>query len=132
MAQQDAKSINLTMDAASVYREDVFTDRKVGTIRALMPVKTDGTPDPERKPQFVGEAQILTPMGALPVNFDIDADTLADAIANYAAAAKEGVERTVKELQEMRRQQASSIVVPQAGAGLPPGGFGGGGKIQLP
>ena len=126
MAQQDSK-MNMTMDAANVYREDVYTDRKVGTIRALTPVKGDGSPDPARQPVYVGETQIMTPMGAIPVTFEIDGATLADAVANYAEAAKEGIERTVKEIQEMRRQAASSIVVPQAGGGLP-----GGGKIQLP
>ena len=129
MAQQLDKSLNLTMDAAGVYREEVYTDRKVGTIRSLTPVKSDGSPDPGRKPVYVGEAQILTPMGAIPVTFEIDAATLDAAVTGYPAAAKQAVERTVKEIQEMRRQAASSIVVPQGG--LPPGGLGGGGKIQL-
>jgi len=131
MAQQLDKSLNLTMDAAGVYREDVYTDRKVGTIRSLTPVKSDGSPDPGRKPVYVGEAQILTPMGAIPVTFEIDATTLDAAVTQYPAAAKQAVERTVKEIQELRRQAASSIVIPQGGA-LPPGGLGGGGKIQLP
>ena len=129
--QQDGRSMNLTMDAAGVYREDVYTDRKVGTIRCLTPVKSDGSPDASRKPLYIGEAQILTPMGALPVSFEIDAATLAEAVAQYAAAAKQGVERTVKELQELRRQAASGIVIPQGGAGGLPG-LGGGGKIQMP
>ena len=129
MAQQLDKSLNLTMDAAGVYREEVYTDRKVGTIRSLTPVKSDGSPDPGRKPVYVGEAQILTPMGAIPVTFEIDAATLDAAVTQYPAAAKQAVERTVKEIQEMRRQAASSIVIPQGG--LPPGGMGGGGKIQL-
>ena len=123
--QQPGKSLDFKMESADVYREDVYTDRKVGTIRALTPVKSDGSPDPTRKPAYVGEAQILTPMGAIPVTFEIDAVTLADAINKYDAAAKVGVERTVKEIQEMRRQAASSIVVPQ-------GGLPGGGKIQMP
>ena len=130
--QQEGKSLNLTMDAASVYREDVYTDRKVGTIRSLIPVKSDGSPDASRSALFVGEAQILTPMGAMPVSFEIEAANLAEAVEKYAAAAKEGVERTVKEIQEMRRQAASSIVIPQGGGGLPPGALGGGGKIQFP
>ena len=129
MAQQLDKSMNLTMDAAGVYREDVYTDRKVGTIRKLTPVKSDGSPDAGRAPVYVGEAQILTPMGAIPVTFEIDAATLDAAVTGYPAAAKQAVERTVKEIQEMRRQAASSIVIPQGG--LPPGGLGGGGKIQL-
>ena len=131
MAQQLDKSLNLTMDAAGVYREEVYTDRKVGTIRSLTPVKSDGSPDPGRKPVYVREAQILTPMGAIPVTFEIDAATLDAAVTQYPAAAKEAVERTIKEIQELRRQAASSIVIPQGG-GLPPGGLGGGGKIQLP
>ncbi len=132
--QQDGKSINLTMDAASVYREEVYTDRKVGTIRCLTPVKSDGSPDAARNATYVGEAQILTPMGALPVSFEIEGKSLDDAIAKYAAAAKEAVERTVKEIQDLRRQAASGIVIPQGGAGGLPGGMGGlgGGKIQMP
>jgi hypothetical protein len=128
--QQSGRTPDLKMDAAEVYREDVYTDRKVGTIRCLTPVKSDGAPDASRKAVYVGEAQILTPMGALPVTFEIEAASLADAVTQYAAAAKQAVERTVKEIQELRRQAASGIVIPQAGAGALPGL--GGGKIQLP
>jgi hypothetical protein len=132
MAQQpEGKSTSMKMDAASVYREDVYTDRKVGTIRCLTPVKSDGAPDAGRQPLYVGEAQILTPMGAVPVTFEIDAASLDDAVKKYEEAAKEGVERTVREIQEYRRQAASSIVIPQGGAGGLPG-MGGGGKIQIP
>jgi hypothetical protein len=132
MAQQDPRNVDLAMDSAGVYREELYSDRKIGTIRCLVPVKCDGSPDPSRKAAYVGEAQIMTPMGALPVSFDIDAPSLSEAIANYAPAAKEAVERTVKELQELRRQASSGIVIPQGG--LPPGALGGagGGKIQLP
>ena len=76
----------------------------------------------------MGEAQILTNMGPLPINFEIDATSLADAIAKYGDAAKAGVENAMRELQEMRRQQSSSLVIPQGG--VP--NLGGGGKIQLP
>jgi hypothetical protein len=43
-------------------------------------------------------------------------------------------EETMKELQEMRRQQASSIVIPDAGAASALAGQGGPprGKIQFP
>ena len=71
-------------------------------------------------------------MGALPVTFEIEGASLAEAIENYGEAAKVGIERTVKEIQEMRRQSASSIVLPGQGGGLPPGALGGGGKIQMP
>jgi uncharacterized membrane protein len=76
-------------------------------------------------------------MGPLPISFEIEAATLAEAVAKYGAAAKDGFERAVRELQDLRRQQASSIVLPPpgaAGAFSSGGGFGagGGGKIQLP
>jgi hypothetical protein len=125
------------MDPAALYREEMFTDRKVGLIRVLNPVKADGSPDPARPTVFVGEAQIYTNMGALPLSFEIDAKSLRDAVSGYAAAAKVAVEDAVKEIQELRRQAASSIVVPGAGGGLGPGGLPGGGlvgggKLKLP
>jgi hypothetical protein len=86
----------------------------------------------------MGEAQIMTQVGPLPVTFDIDATSLSDAVTKYADAARVAVERTVRELQDMRRQAASSLVLPgQGGGGFGPGGLGGGGlggggKIQMP
>ena len=134
MAQKpDERNPELKMDPATLYREDVFTDRKIGVIRRLTPVKTDGADDPGRATLYAGETQILTSVGPLPVNFEIEANSLGEAATNYAEAAKVAVERTVKDLQELRRQAASSIVVPQGGlGGLPGGGMPGGGKIQIP
>jgi hypothetical protein len=122
------------MDPASLYREEIITDRKVGTLRVMTPLKIDGTTDDARAVLYMGEAQIMTSAGPLPINFEIEAKTLSEAVDAFGTAAKEAIERTVRDLQEMRRQAASSIVVPQAGMGaLGPGlGGGGGGKIQLP
>ena len=36
-----SKGMNISMDAAGVYREDFYTDRKVGTIRCMTPVKPE-------------------------------------------------------------------------------------------
>jgi hypothetical protein len=116
------------MDAASLYREEIYTDRIGATMRVLIPVTKDGAPDNSRPTLYLGEAQILTNMGPLPINFEIDADNLADAVAKYGDAAKAGVESAMRELQEMRRQASSSLVIPQGG--VP--NLSGGGKIQLP
>jgi hypothetical protein len=133
MASDPNRMGEMTMDAASLYREEIYTDRKAGTLRVLQPVKSDGSPDTLRKTVYQGEAQLMTNMGPLPISFDIDAATLADAIAGYAEATKAGIERAMREIQEMRRQESSSIVLPPAGATLGPGGgLGGGGKIQIP
>ena len=127
------RNADAAMDAASLYREEIYTDRKVGTLRVLLPVTSDGAPDPRRPTIYQGEAQLMTNMGPLPISFDVDATSLAEAVANYGEATKAGVERAMREIQEMRRQASSSIVLPPAGASLPPGGtLPGGGKIQLP
>jgi hypothetical protein len=121
------------MDPNDLWREETFTDRKVGTIRVMTPVKPDGSPDAARQPTYVGQAQIMTPAGVLPLSFEIEAKNLAEACAGFSDGAKVAFDETMKELQEMRRQQASSIVIPDAGAaaalgqGGPPRG-----KIQFP
>ena len=122
------------MDAAGLYREEMFTDRKVGAIRQLTPVTGDGVPDTTRPPVFVGQAEIMTNMGPVPLSFEIEGKTLADAVAGFSAAATVAIERTVQQIQELRRQQASQLVVPQGGMpNLGPGpGSRGGGKIQIP
>lgn len=132
MAANPDRMTEAKMDSASLYREEIITDRKVGTIRMMTPLKSDGTADTARPVIYMGEAQIMTQAGPLPINFDIEAKTLLEAVDKFGPAAKDAIERTVRELQEMRRQAASSIVVPQGPIGGLGGGGGGGGKIQLP
>ena len=136
MAEQPAaRASDAKMDATSLYREEIYTDRAAGTIRVLVPVTRDGGPDQSRPTVYIGEAQILTNMGPLPISFEIDAKSLGEAVQKYGDAAKDGVDRAVRELQDLRRQASSSILVPGStaglGGGLPPGGMGGG-KIKLP
>jgi hypothetical protein len=128
------------MDPATLYLEEVFTDRRVGTIRRMTPVKGDGARDPAREIAYVGETQVMSTVGALPIVFEIEATSLEDAASKFGPLAKDAIEKTVRELQDLRRQAASSIVIPRGGTGggnfgpggLPGGGLGGGGKIQLP
>jgi hypothetical protein len=108
----------IDMDASQMYREDTYTDRKLGTIRKLTPVHADGSDDAARTVLFSGQSQVMTPMGALPLSFELDATTLDAAIAKFGAAAEAAVQQTMRELQEMRREQASSLVIPDA-AGSP-------------
>jgi len=109
-----------SMDPTQIYREETFTDRRVGTIRRLTPVGPDAEPDPARPVIFVGQAQVMTPMGALPISFELEALTLDAAIAKFGDAAEQAVQQTMRELQEMRREQASSLVIPDAAGGALP------------
>ncbi len=127
------------MDAADLWREELFTDRKVGVIRKLTPIKIDGSPDPSRKVIFTGEASLMTPAGTLPLSFEMPVDTLEKAVALYGDAVAQAFHETMEELKEMRRKASSSLVLPgQGGPGLGGGlgGLGGGlppgaGKLKL-
>lgn len=120
------------MSADALYREEIFTDQRVGTLRRMTPVKSDGSDDPSRAVIYVGQATVMTPMGSLPLTFELPARTLAEAVAQFGPAAQQAIEEAARELQELRRQAASSIVIPDAGAAAGLKGMGGKGGIQLP
>lgn len=125
-----AEPVSAKMDEKDLWKEEVFTDRKVGTIRRLMPVKADGAADASRKAVFVGEAQLMTPAGALPLSFEIPGETLDAAVAGYGDAVQIAFAETMEELKEMRRKAQTSIVTPSSPGGLGGGLFGpGGGAI---
>jgi len=113
----------LRLDPKALYLEEIFTDRRIGTLRRMTPVTKDGARDTARAILYVGETQVMTPAGALPIAFEIGAGSLEEAAEKFGELARESIERTVRELQDLRRQAASQIVVPQAGVG---------GKIQIP
>ena len=126
----DDRLDDIKMQTEALYREDVYTDRKVGTIRKLTPVTKTGDTDSDRTVLYMGETQILTPMGALPISFEIPALSIGEAAENFGKKAKEAVEQTMRELQEMRREAASQIVVPDAATSniISKGGLGGPGR----
>jgi hypothetical protein len=134
MAETAPGAAELRMDQTSLYREETFTDRRLGVIRVLTPVTKNGSADASRRVVYLGEAQLLTQVGALPLTFEIEAGSLGEATEKFAAGAKVAVERAVKEIQDMRREAASPIIIPdRVPPGLGgPGGLRGGGNIQLP
>ena len=118
----------IQLDANGLYREEVFTDRKAGTLRRLVPVTVDGKDDPGRDVLYSGQTQLLTPGGVLPLMFEIDAKTLPDALGKFSGSVKLALEQAIDEAREYRREAATRIVVPEAG-GLPPMGPG---KLKMP
>ena len=119
---------DIQVDRDALYREDLYTDRKAGTIRRLSPVDSAGTPDAARAVLYSGQTQLLTPGGVLPLSFDIEANTLAEAVARFPAAVHAALEQAIEEAREYRRESSSRIVVPDIGGG---GALPGGGKIKL-
>jgi hypothetical protein len=131
----------LTMDSEAMYREETFTDRRIGQIQRLTPVTANGDDDESRSVRYIGHTQVMSPAGALPITFELEVDSLSAALDGFPEAAEKAVEETVEELKRLQREHQSSIMVPgQEGGGGQFGGMGGqgggggmgpGGGIQL-
>jgi len=119
---QESEAQSPEFNTSDLYLEETITDRKVGTIRRLTPVDGSGNADPSRSPLYSGMAQVMTAGGPMPLNFDLPGETLEEACAAFSDCAQEAVEDMARRLEEMRREQASQIVVP--GQGGPQGGSG--------
>src|SRR5687767_1991994 len=87
---------DIKVDPNSLYLEEVFTDRRIGTIRRLTPVGKDGARDQARAVLYVGETQVLTPAGALPIGFEIGAGSLEEAAEKFGSLAKESDRKSTR------------------------------------
>lgn len=126
----ESMETEIRMDPEGLYMEEVFTDRRVGTIQRLKRVDGNGEPVAGEDPIFIGQTQLMTQAGPLPLNFQIPAATLSEAAEKFGEGANQAMEETVKRLEEMRREQSSSIIVPDGTPGA--GGMPGGGQIKMP
>ena len=119
MSSDGPKALSeIEVDRSNLYREEVYTDLKIASIRVLTPVTSDGSPDTRRPVLYTGETQLMSQMGPVPVHAPIDAKNLDEAIANFPEAVNQAVERLMEEAREVQRREASRIVVP----GQPPPG----------
>ena len=93
MATKPETTNDIKVDPNALFLEEIFTDRRVGTIRRLTPVKKDGQRDSARAVIYQGETQVLTPAGALPIGFEIAAGSLEETRANASGVCREGVRK---------------------------------------
>lgn len=105
---------NLNVDYNNLYREEAYTDLKVASIRKFIPVKPNGSEDKGREPFFVGQTQIMSPSGPLPIQCPIDALTLKDAIKKFPEAIQRAIKNLIAEAKQMQREEESRIVLPNA------------------
>jgi len=102
----------MQLDRHNLFREESFTDLKLGSIKRLSPIQVDGSADLSRSPRFLGQTQLMSQMGPVPVNCEIEARTLEEAIDRFPAAINAAVEAMLDEAKEIRRQEAGRIVMP--------------------
>jgi hypothetical protein len=107
------KITDIKINTDNLYKEEAFTDLTFATIRRLTPVKIDGSIDESREAIFTGMTQLMSPNGPIPVQCLIEgAKNLSEAAAKLPAAIEKSVQAMIAEAEEMRRQEASKIIVP--------------------
>jgi hypothetical protein len=117
----------LKVDTANLYREEIITDLRVATLRRLLPIRLDGSPDPSRPVLFSAQTTLMTQAGPVPVSAAIDAASLEEATRKFPEAIQAAVERLVDEARELQRREMSRIVVPGTMPPAPPRG----GKFEI-
>jgi len=115
MSEPQAQQLaEIKLDESNLYQEEVFTDLRVGSIKQLTPVTKDGNRDLARPMVFVGETQLMSQVGPVPVQTRIEAENLQAAIDRFPAAIQTAVEAMIDEVKEHQRKEMSRIVVPGA------------------
>ena len=111
MSEAQQALADLQVDKDNLYREEVFTDLKVASIRRLVPIKPDGSEDTERSVRFIAETTLMSARGPLPVQAAIEAPDLESALDQFPDAVNQAVEQMIEQAKEMQRQEQSRIVV---------------------
>ena len=112
MVEEIVEDIEFTIDKQNLYREEYFTDMKSATVRRLTPVKPDGSEDKSRKTLFVGQANLMSEAGPIPISTMIFAKDLQQAFKKYPEAMLEAMERLNQEMIKYQQEQETSIVSP--------------------
>lgn len=102
---ENISNIDFTVDKNNLYREEGITDHKVASIRRLVPIKVDGSDDPDREPVFYASTQLMTPEGPLPLQAALAAKTYEAAIEEFPHAMRKALNSTIEQLQKAQQQQ---------------------------
>lgn len=111
------QNIDFTMNKDNLYREESVTGLKAGSIRNLIPVKSDGIDDPSHTPIFVGHAQRMSEEGPLPIQSRLSANTLEEAMDAFPEAMNRALAEIIERVRKMQQQpgrqnDGSSLIIP--------------------
>jgi len=119
MMDEPPNNLEFKIDRSNLYSEESFSDLKTGTIKRLTPVKTDGSVDKTRKTIFVGHTSILTPNGALPIQDNIPANDLQQAVKKFPEVMQQAMDKLIEEVKRYQEQEQGQIQTPGSGLILP-------------
>ena len=109
MGEEHKNAVDFKVDRSNLYREESFTDLKVGSIKRLTPVRPDGSEDKTRKKIFVGQTNIVTPQGPLPIQGTIQAKELQQAIKKFPEAMEAAMERLIEQVKEHQEKEKGRV-----------------------
>jgi len=110
----DTAQRKVKVNLQNLYKEEMYTDMRTAALRQLTPVKPNGEIDKTRKFVFVGQTNIMSPQGPLPVQFPIDAKNLQEAAEKFPEVMDQFLTKLAEEIKEARRQEQSRIIVSNA------------------
>jgi hypothetical protein len=114
MADEPNQPTELKIDRSNLFKEETYTDLKVGIVKHMTPVKADGSVDKTRKSVFVGQTSLMTPNGPLPIQAVIQAKELQQAIKKFPEAMQASMERLAEEARKYQEQEKDKIEKPDS------------------
>ena len=113
-----SRNIEFPVDQKNLFREESITDLKAASIKRLVPINPDGTEDRSRASIFIGNTQLMSPEGPLPIQSRLMANNLTEAINEFPGAMKVALARIIEDIkkiqneEETKKQDDSRIIIP--------------------
>jgi len=110
--EKEINDVDLSVNEDNLYQEEFFTDFDMASIRRLTPVKPNGIRDKSRNLVFVGNLNLMTPQGPLPIQAAIEAKHLKEAIEKYPDAMKDALREMQEKVKKLQQEKESKIIIP--------------------
>ncbi|MCP3942827.1 MAG: cytoplasmic protein [Desulfobacteraceae bacterium] len=109
-------NLDFQVDKTNLYREISITDLKIANIRQLIPVNVDGSDDTSRETIFIGNTQLGTPQGPIPMQAKLEASSMEEAMDLFPKAMELETKKVIESFKRMEAQQKkekeSKIIMP--------------------
>jgi len=114
MADEQRNSVNFNFDKNNLYREESFTDLKIGTLRRMTPVNLNGSEDKSRNTIFVGQTSLMSPNGPVPLQARIQAKEIQQAIKRFPEAMKVAMDQLIEEAKKLQEEAKPKSQEPES------------------
>ena len=112
----------IRMSAGNLYRRKPIPTGRSGAFRYSLRSRRTDPPIFRGSDCSWARHRSLRRRGALPLSFEIEAKSLEEAIGKFGDSAQTALAGTMERIEEMRREAASSIIVPGSDPMAAPGG----------